>query len=184
MLSASQWTSQQQLINCPGPSGASGPTGAQGSTGATGPQGGTGATGPQGVTGPVGPTGTNGTNGSTGPTGPTNAVLIKTLTTPTLNNSDEYNMNVTTDLLFSTAGIYLVTATDSTTSDVSVSVPFTYFGGVVSGGGSYASILGNVGTGTQQSWGLINSGTVLIKLIVNRTASDTYVIKAYRLLSL
>jgi hypothetical protein len=60
MLSASQWTSQQQLTNCPGPSGASGPSGpsgASGPTGATGPVASSGPTGPIGPTGVIGPTG-------------------------------------------------------------------------------------------------------------------------------
>lgn len=73
MLSASEWTSQTRLINCPGPTGPQGlpgvpgPTGLTGLTGATGPQGLTGPTGPQGATGPQGLTGLQGITGPSGP---------------------------------------------------------------------------------------------------------------------
>jgi len=61
MLSASDWTSQSKLINCPGPSGPQGPIGL---TGVTGPSG------PSGPTGPTGPSGVSGLQGNTGATGP------------------------------------------------------------------------------------------------------------------
>jgi microcystin-dependent protein len=57
MKSASEWTSQNKLLACSGPSGASGPSGP---SGATGPNGNTGPTGVQGTTGPSGPSGTSG----------------------------------------------------------------------------------------------------------------------------
>jgi hypothetical protein len=86
MLSASQYTAQRALVNCPGPtgpqgqSGPRGPTGTQGPTGATGPagatgSGGTGATGPQGATGSKGDIGAAGSVGNTGATGATFTTL-------------------------------------------------------------------------------------------------------------
>jgi hypothetical protein len=74
MKSASEWTAQNKLIACSGPSGASGPSGPTGPAGLPGPTGPTGPTASSGPTGPTGPSGTNGTNGadgSTGPSGPT-----------------------------------------------------------------------------------------------------------------
>jgi len=64
MLSASEWTSQSKLINCPGPSGPQGPQGLQGVSGPSGP------TGPSGPSGPSGATGPAGLQGNTGATGP------------------------------------------------------------------------------------------------------------------
>jgi len=76
MLSASEWTSQSRLINCPGPTGPQGIPGMNGNTGPTGPQGLTGLTGatgpagPTGLPGATGPKGDSGIQGITGATGP------------------------------------------------------------------------------------------------------------------
>ncbi len=55
MLSASQYTSLQALVNCPGPAGAQGDPGPRGSTGSEGPRGSTGTNGGRGATGDPGP---------------------------------------------------------------------------------------------------------------------------------
>ena len=71
MLSSSQWTSQNLLVNCLGATGPRGNIGNSGNTGPTGPTGETGPTGAvggPGSTGQVGPTGATGIRGSTGPT--------------------------------------------------------------------------------------------------------------------
>jgi hypothetical protein len=70
MLSASQWTSQNLLVNCKGPDGPIGPSGDRGNTGATGVVGIAGATGPTGPSGRTGPTGPTGPRGQTGRSGP------------------------------------------------------------------------------------------------------------------
>lgn len=68
MLSSSQWTSQNLLVNCVGPTGPEGPPGERGINGNTGP---IGATGPGDNPGPPGPIGDKGLRG---PGGPANSV--------------------------------------------------------------------------------------------------------------
>lgn len=68
-MSASDWTSQNKILACAGPTGPAGPSGPTGGSGASGPAGLTGATGPQGGTGATGPTGGSGATGPIGPTG-------------------------------------------------------------------------------------------------------------------
>lgn len=76
MLSSSQWTSQNLVVNC---IGATGPRGNIGTSGNTGPTGATGATGPTGAVGRLGNTGqagATGSNGIPGPTGPTYLPIV------------------------------------------------------------------------------------------------------------
>jgi len=70
MLSASQWSSQNLLVNCKGPVGSPGAPGNAGSIGTTGPTGPTGPTGDRGPPGNPGNAGSIGPTGTTGPTGP------------------------------------------------------------------------------------------------------------------
>lgn len=70
MLSASEWTSQSKLVNCPGPTGPQGPPGIPGTNGTNGATGNTGPQGLPGIQGNTGPSGLPGTNGGTGATGP------------------------------------------------------------------------------------------------------------------
>jgi len=91
-LSASQYLSALQNINCPGPQGIQGIQGIQGPTGPTG------VTGPT-STGPTGPAGTGvtGCTGPTGPIGPTGAyglaatTLFAALGTPNIINNSTYS---------------------------------------------------------------------------------------------
>lgn len=90
MLSSSQWTSQNLVVNC---LGATGPRGNIGNSGNTGPTGATGATGPTGAVGRLGNTGqagATGSNGIPGPTGPTYLPIVNL----TLSNEGNYEANL------------------------------------------------------------------------------------------
>jgi hypothetical protein len=148
MISASQWTSQLQLINCPGPTGPAGPTGLTGLTGDTGATGATGPTGLTGLTGDTGPTGLTGATGpsgpgvapyysyaySTGPQGLTNTYGLLTVSTSSVSSGITLSSNVFT---VQNAGTYSVTANttvanpNATSSIVAITVykngnPLTY----------------------------------------------------------
>ena len=114
MMSASDWTSQNKILACVGPTGPAGPSGPTGLSGPTGPSG---ATGPSGPTGPQGPTGPSGPGVS-----PTYAYGTGT---PNLSLTGSYQkVNITTtgpisgitfnvgtnDFTINTTGNYLVTS--------------------------------------------------------------------------
>lgn len=82
MIPASTWTATNKLINCPGPSGPTGPQGSTGPLGPSGPTGSSGPAGPQGDSGPAGPTGASGPTGSSGPTGPKGDTGLQGITGP------------------------------------------------------------------------------------------------------
>ena len=182
MLSASDWTSASKVIACPGPTGPTGPIGLSGNTGATGIDGPTGATGATGATGFAGNTGATGLNGNTGASGPSNAVLLATYTTPVLSSpSGSVNMNVISDLNFPVGdGIYLVTATDSATSDLSASAVFTYVGSQVTGGSGWTN------PGNSYAVYLVNNGLqeITLSIAIPSAFSDTYLVRSYKLMGI
>lgn len=144
MLSASDWTSQSKLINCPGPVGPQGPTGYTGSSGPSGP------TGPTGPSGPTGPTGPTGLTGNTGPTGPSNATLINTYTTGNVTSGT--NATQTASTYITSNGLYLIVAYSSDIF-LTISCVFSYNSGVLRGGTSlytsstnYLSLRDDTGT--------------------------------------
>ena len=159
MLSASEWTSQSRLINCPGPSGPSGPpgpigpSGVSGPTGATGPSGVTGPTGPQGTSGPTGPSGLqgqtgpqglSGLQGPTGPSGPSNAIQTGTYdVTNLVTGTSAINLAST---YMPTNGLYLVVV--YTDIEVSISCVFSYIGGELVGGCSLMYTYGSAPAGS------------------------------------
>ncbi len=134
MLSASEWTSQSKLINCPGPTGPQGPQGIQGVSGPTGP------TGPQAATGPTGSTGPSGLQGPTGPTGPTVATLTGSYTVNSLANGSTAQNTASTYI--PSNGLYLIVGIAAIgAGNFSFSSVFSYNSSVLRGG--CTSILGS-----------------------------------------
>jgi hypothetical protein len=193
MLSASEWTSQSLLINCPGPTGPRGLPGIQGGTGATGL---TGATGPQGLPGVVGATGLTGNTGATGlqgitgPSGPgvspsyiytaknSSSTIISgtTVTLPLGSSVTSSGITMASDVFtFSTTGYYEIKVVSNfSCSTGPANLALTIDSSI---SGTVASINKTFGSGDYLDFNLlaiknITSTSEIIQLITNTSSSD------------
>lgn len=185
MISASQWTSQQQLINCPGPSGASGPPGPVGPTGLSGS---TGPTGPTGLDGPTGPSGPSGLQGLTGPSGPNptqyytysnstgpqtltplDTYVLLEVTSSTVSNGIKLSSNIFT---VEYDGLYFINTTatvqNANTSDAIIVINVYKNGSTV----SYPKIIESMVANTYHP-GTDNIITVPLTMLLQCSANDT-----------
>lgn len=119
MLSASDWTSQSKLLNCPGPTGPQGPQGIQGLSGPTGP------TGPQAATGPTGPTGLQ---GNTGPTGPVSVPEVALIVAQAIGYNYSSPVNKTGAGTWPTAGYISFNSAPTTTAYITPKTDVTFGG--------------------------------------------------------
>lgn len=167
MISASQWTSQQLLTNCPGATGPAGPAGLQGGSGPTGPSG------PSGATGPTGPgvTPYYGYAYSTGPQTltPLATPVLLTVTTSSVSSGVSLASNVFT---ITNAGKYYVSANatiqNANTSDTIVFINAYKNGSKITYPTTVVSLVANT-----YHPSTLNITTVPLSLLLDCSAGNT-----------